>query len=102
MVKLELKRKMLLKRLKIGISLFFFFFAFTLNAQDRLKNLFSLGIEYYKKGDYADALFNYEQALKLYPDSYEILNNIGLCYQKLSDFDNAEKFYQKSLNDLED
>jgi len=86
-----------LKRSRIGISLLLVFFAFSLSAQDPLKNFFSLGAEYFKKGDYSDALFNYKEALRLYPKSQEILNNIGICYQNLKDYDNAIKYYQSSL-----
>jgi len=86
-----------LRRSGNAVRLLFLLFAFCVLAKDPLSNFFALGKEYFQKGDYSDALFNYKQALRLYPKSYEILNNIGVCYQKLKNFDKALEYYEKSL-----
>lgn len=65
-------------------------------------NLASLQFEQKK---YVDALENLQKAkniIKLaygknHPDIIMINNNIGSVYQKMKDFDNAQKFYEKAL-----
>jgi tetratricopeptide (TPR) repeat protein len=52
-------------------------------------------------GDYAEALENYYEALKLEEDPYDrsyILYNIGLIYSNNGDFLKAVEYYQQALD----
>ena len=52
-------------------------------------------------GDYAEALENYYEALKLEEDPYDrsyILYNIGLIYANNGDYSKALEYYQQALD----
>ena len=53
------------------------------------------------EGEYAEALENYEEALKLEEDSYDrsyILYNMGLIYASNGDHEKALEFYNQSID----
>ena len=59
------------------------------------------GMSAQSSGDYAEALENYYEALKLEEDPYDrsyILYNIGLIYSNNGDFLKAVEYYQQALN----
>jgi serine/threonine protein kinase/tetratricopeptide (TPR) repeat protein len=49
------------------------------------------------KGDYEQAILNYQKVLELTPTSTEIDKEIGRCYGKLEKFKDAEEHLQKAL-----
>ena len=59
------------------------------------------GMSAQAEGDYAEALENYYEALKLEEDPYDrsfILYNIGLIYSNNGDFLKAVEYYQQALD----
>jgi len=59
------------------------------------------GMSAQSNGDYAEALENYYEALKLEEDPYDrsyILYNIGLIYGNNGDYSTALKYYQQALD----
>ena len=59
------------------------------------------GMSAQSSGDYAEALENYYEALKLEEDPYDrsyILYNFGLIYAKNGDYSKALEYYQQALD----
>ena len=59
------------------------------------------GMSDQSSGDYAEALENYYEALKLEEDPYDrsyILYNIGLIYANYGDYSKALEYYQQALD----
>lgn len=54
-----------------------------------------------KRKEFKKAIEVYTNAVKYYPDKYEIYYNLGICYSRINDFDIARKCFQKTveLND---
>ncbi len=65
------------------------------------KDFVSNALEFFKKGDYQNALNEFLAALGENPDDNAILNNIGLCYSKLAEDEKAENYYMMALKDHE-
>jgi len=57
-----------------------------------------LGIAYLKQGDYNKALEKLEKARKADPVYSPIYNVLGLLYQQLNEFKQAEKFFKKAIS----
>ena len=57
---------------------------------------------YLKQKEYKSAIEIYTNALKYYPDKYEIYYNLGICYSRINDFDIARKCFQKTVEINED
>ena len=66
--------------------------------KDYIKN----ALDFFKKGDYENSLRDFLAALAENPDDNAILNNIGLCYSKLSNDEKAEEYYIMALKDHEE
>ena len=58
-------------------------------------NLIGYGFESLK--DYVRAITNYKIAIKLKTDFHEGYFNIGNCFFELSDFKNAQYFFEKQF-----
>ena len=52
---------------------------------------------YFQKGDYKKAIAEYEELLKIKPGWLDVLLNLGVLYEKLENFDLAEKYYRKVM-----
>jgi len=52
------------------------------------------GLAVYRAGQWANARYNYQRALKLNPDYAEAQYNLGLLYEDLQDFKAAQEAYQ--------
>lgn len=52
---------------------------------------------YLKRKEFKKAIEVYTNAVKYYPDKYEIYYNLGLCYSRINDFDIARKCFQKTV-----
>lgn len=59
---------------------------------------FYMGIALDEKGQYKKAIENYQKALNITQNMPDILQNIGLVYLHLKDYDNCIKYTQKALN----
>jgi tetratricopeptide (TPR) repeat protein len=61
---------------------------------------------YYNRGyimlvsdsSYSSAIKEFEISLVYYPYYFQALYNIGLCYENLGDYEQAEEYYKKSLD----
>ena len=74
----------------------------TLNCRPPLgsQKCYRYGMSAQSSGDYAEALENYYEALKLEEDPYDrsyILYNIGLIYSNNGDYSKALEYYHKAL-----
>ena len=65
------------------------------------KDFITKALEFFKKGQYEASLNEFLAALGENPDDNAILNNIGLCYSKLSNDEKAEEYYILALKDHE-
>ncbi len=65
------------------------------------KDYITNALENFKKGAYEEALNDFLAALGENPDDNALLNNIGLCYSKLSNDEKAEEYYTQALKDHE-
>lgn len=54
-------------------------------------------IELYKQNKYKEALDAFSSILEHEEDNAEIYNNMGLCYARLGEFEQAEKSFTKSI-----
>lgn len=54
-------------------------------------------LEFFKKGEYKEAIDAFSTILEHEEDNAEVYNNMGLAYAKLGEFENAEKSYTKSI-----
>lgn len=53
----------------------------------------------FKNKNYRDALNIYQQALGYVPENKVLLNNMGLAYQRMLNFTEAERFYNRVLKE---
>ena len=71
--------------------------------RDEALRLNELGVQQFKRGEYREALNNFEQALVIFKEIGErkseggTLNNIGLVYSSLGEYPKALNYYQQSL-----
>ncbi len=56
-----------------------------------------LGIIYLEKGNYADAIDSFNQALKHDPKNSSILNNLGLAFYHQGKYNKAIEYYEKAI-----
>jgi len=52
----------------------------------------------YKDGNYDESLEKYKTLLQDHPNHISVLNNIGLVYERLDDFEKSIEFYEKCNN----
>lgn len=64
---------------------------------DQSNKIFNKGLNFVKKSNYNEALIYFLEVNKLEKDNVMVLNNLGMCYNRLNDFKNAEYFFLKSL-----
>ena len=62
-----------------------------------MENSLNEAIECYKKGEFQQAIDIFSNILEHEDDNAEIYNNMGLCYTKLGNFEQAEKSFTKSI-----
>lgn len=49
-------------------------------------------------GQYKDAIKSYGKALEIFPEFIEAINNIGICYENLGSFEQAEKWFTRAVS----
>ncbi|WP_016949829.1 tetratricopeptide repeat protein [Anabaena sp. PCC 7108] len=69
-----------------------------LSAPDLHINYIKTGDQYFRKGEYAAAINNYNQALKLKPYDADIYYRLGLVYYQLGDSQAAIANYNQAIN----
>lgn len=70
----------------------------SLGAQKGSKARFKAGNDYYKQGDYAAAVREFQEAIRLDPNYQRAYANLGLAYKKLGDFQSAIANYDKAVH----
>ena len=71
--------------------------------RDEASRLYKLAVQQFRKGEYREALNNFEQALVIFKEIGErkseggTLNNIGLVYSSLGEYPKALDYYQQAL-----
>jgi len=55
-------------------------------------------LDFFKNKDYEKALKEFEKLLSKFPTDHAILNNIGLCYAKIGQNNNAEEYFLRALS----
>jgi len=55
------------------------------------------GLAYYNKGEFDQALSDYNKAIEIDPELAEAHNNIGLLYQAKGEFDQAIHYFSKAI-----
>jgi tetratricopeptide (TPR) repeat protein len=58
-------------------------------------DLNNIGNDYFKKGDYENAIRSYKTALDIDPNFIDTWNNLGVAYIKLGNIDEAKKCQEK-------
>ncbi|MDA8402883.1 MAG: tetratricopeptide repeat protein [Desulfobacteraceae bacterium] len=66
-------------------------------SKDSVNVFNSLGVLYRKKGDFKNALKNYEKALKVHPEETYILYNMGRLFLDMKDPAKASEFFEKAV-----
>ena len=61
------------------------------------KNIFSIGVENFKKGDFLKAKTNFEKALLIHPKNLSILENLALTHYNLKNLEDCEIILKKIL-----
>lgn len=54
------------------------------------------GGDFCSTGQYQKAIDNYQKALELKPDNYDILHKLGNTYTSLKEYQKAIEYYKKS------
>lgn len=62
-----------------------------------VKEQISFGALMAKKGNWKEAIFRWEKALKKDPENYRLHNNIAVAYEALGNYMKADEAYQKAL-----
>ncbi|WP_299485965.1 tetratricopeptide repeat protein [Acaryochloris sp. IP29b_bin.137] len=68
-----------------------------LSREDRSQILFSAGIQKALRGDYAHAIEDYDQALKLAPSNSEVYYNRGVAYFSINRPQNALQDFSQAI-----
>lgn len=55
-------------------------------------------LEFFKNKDYENAIKAFKDILAIQPNDCAVLNNIGLCYSKLGENDEAEEYFLRALS----
>jgi pentatricopeptide repeat protein len=66
-------------------------------SSDSVNVFNSLGVLYRKKGDFRNALKNYEKALKIHPEETYILYNIGRLFLDMKDPGKAMEYFERAV-----
>jgi tetratricopeptide (TPR) repeat protein len=66
-------------------------------SKDSVNVFNSLGVLYRKKGDFKNALKNYEKALRIHPDEPFIHYNIGRLFLDMKDPGKATEYFEKAV-----
>lgn len=57
----------------------------------------AFGVQMAQLGLWSEALFRFQQAEKLAPSDFRVMNNLAVAYEANGDFDRALTYYQRAL-----
>ena len=91
-----------------GVFLALFWAIFAIGRKLNLQKIFSAIIIFYlvflgylaikRNRDWQDPIGFYNQILQYTPDSYRVINNLGMEYAEIADYNNAEITYKKAID----
>lgn len=64
---------------------------------ERVHQINDFGVEHFQKGEYDRARADFQAALTLLPNNFTLLYNLGQCYDRLGQVDQAEQIYRRCL-----
>lgn len=73
-----------------------------IEADPNCHDLVHRGLFYMRNLDLEEAIRDFEEALKFSPDEWVIYNNLGVCYERMGDYDRAIDYFQQALEYLGD
>lgn len=74
-----------------------FVVACTPTTQERVQEYNDLGLQRFQEGSYERAREDFQAALKLQPNDFALLYNVGQCYERAGQANQAEQFYRLCL-----
>ncbi len=74
-----------------------FYLIMSLGHTASLEEQISFGAKMAKKGNWKEAIFRWEKALKSDPENYRLHNNIAVAYEALGKYEKADESYQLAL-----
>ena len=66
------------------------------SSETRKTKFFEKGTEFYEQGDYAKAILNFQNAIKLDPNYADAYSSLGTCYLKVMNIQGAFKAFSKA------
>jgi Tfp pilus assembly protein PilF len=66
-------------------------------AAPKVNQQLEFGVEMARRGLWSEALFRFDQALRLDPSNPRILNNMAVAYEAIGQFEKALTTYQEAL-----
>lgn len=67
--------------------------------QERVNVYNDLGVQHFQKGEFDRARDDFQVALKLLPNNFALLYNLGQCYDHLGQSEQAEQIYRLCLQE---
>ena len=58
----------------------------------------AFGVQMAQRGLWSEALFRFQQAERLAPGDFRVMNNLAVAYEANGDFDRALSYYQRALS----
>lgn len=68
-------------------------------TQERVNVYNDLGVQHFQKGEFDRARDDFQVALKLLPNNFALLYNLGQCYDHLGQSEQAEQIYRLCLQE---
>lgn len=70
----------------------------TLPPNILVKKYLYQGYVAYKRGDYEDAILNYNRVLEIDEENLDALSNLGFVYKKMKQYDNAIEYFDRVIS----
>ena len=65
--------------------------------EERLQQYAEVGVQSFRRGEYANAQLSFQAALTMRPNDPNLLYNLGRCYEHQQDHAKAEETFQACL-----
>jgi Tfp pilus assembly protein PilF len=91
-------------RLRLGLLALFVVLAAPVEAKEKApkapntQGQVQFGVDMAQRGLWSEALFRFRQAERMGDNRASVLNNIAVAYEALGQFDQAQTFYKKALD----
>ena len=91
-------------RLRLGLLALFVVLAVPVEAKEKAPKALNtqgqvqFGVDMAQRGLWSEALFRFRQAERMGDNRASVLNNIAVAYEALGQFDQAQTFYKRALD----